>query len=50
MDMTRKAYWIVLYYDNTYHEIYGTREYAVQWAEEHKERRGGSYRLVEWKD
>lgn len=45
-----KKSWIILYYDNTYHEIYGTKEYAIQWAEEHKWTHGDSYRLVEWKD
>lgn len=42
------AYWIILYADGTYEELYNTETEARAWATERQALRGGSYRLVEW--
>ena len=43
------TYWIVLYADGTYEELYNTEKAARDWATERQAFRGGSYRLVEWR-
>lgn len=44
------SYWIILYADGTYQEVSGSKKEADQYAKDRKQSRGGSYRLVEWKD
>ena len=42
------AYWIVLYADGTYEELYNFEPAARGWATERQVYRGGSYCLVKW--
>jgi len=49
MTEDNKSYWVVLFFDGTYTELYNTREGAVAWLKEHiPERRLAGYRLVPW--
>lgn len=42
-----KAYWVVLFFDGTYTELYNTRSGVTAWLNEHiPERRLKGYRLI----